>query len=457
MQTEKILPLKALVIRTRYFFAFTNKRLIIAGSLSFIVILAGAWVGASALVGRPLAPPVISKLLPTYLGGTGKTTNDSSKASQTDSTKISSGSNKTDSTKPGTTTPSGTTNNPTGSSSGSAETPNSSTPPPSSGNPSSNGLKPYPRGLITTDPTTINLYPYATYVTIKSVGWQDVESSPGNYNWSMIDSVMSATLAKNPNAKFRIRLYAGRQAPTWLNNVSGTCVQVDPDSANGASGCVPRFWTDAYIDRYETLMNAFAAKYEPNAAVVDFVNSACSTIFAESFILGADAASVDRLWQAGLTEAGHRNCLNRTTAKMMQVFPTSRVTVAGHDKWQIVEQGPNGAGDGKRADSWDKERDLLNSWRTSYGSKLVVEEHGLGPTDYCAPGQNILTASSFYCWFASLPGPKGLQFTLNGGSMEQAATNGVNMGACFLEYAAFQAISMPRRQEIHNQLVANCN
>jgi hypothetical protein len=318
-------------------------------------------------------------------------------------------------------------------------------------------LKPFPKGLVTTDPTSINLYPYASYVTIKSVNWAQVEPSPGNYDWSSIDNTINATKAKNPNAKFRIRLYSGRQAPDWIKNIGGPCVQIEPDSVNGGSGCVPRFWTDAYIDRYETLMDAFAAKYERNAAVVDLVNSACSTIFAESFILGADTASVDRLWQAGLTEAGHRNCLNRTTAKMMQAFPTSRVTIAGHGKWQIIVQGPNGAGDGARADSWEKERELLNGWRTTYGEKLVVEEHGLGPTDYCAPGQNVLTASSFYCWFASLPSPKGLQFTLNGGSMETAATNGVNMGACFLEYAAFQAITEPRRQEIHNQLLGNCD
>lgn len=446
--------LKALILRMKYFVAFANKRLLIIGGASFLIAGSAAGASLSSIGERSVGPSIIGKVIPAIYDVVTRANKggNSGETSRTDPTRPTSSSNKSDSAKS-----TGTTSNTTTGNTGSVPTPSPSTPPGGSGNFNGTTLKPYPRGLITTDPTTINLYPYASYVTIKSVGWQDVEPSPGTYNWSSIDSAMSATITKNPNAKFRIRLYAGRQSPAWLNTVSGNCVQVDPDSVNGASGCVPRFWTDAYIDRYETLMNAFAAKYEPNAVVVDFVNSACSTIFAESFILGADAASVDRLWQAGLTEAGHRNCLNRTTAKMMQVFPTSRITVAGHDKWQIIEQGVNGAGDGKRADSWEKERDLINGWRTTYGEKLVVEEHGLGPTDYCAPGQNILTASSFYCWFASLPGPKGLQFTLNGGSMEQAATNGVNMGACFLEYAAFQAISEPRRQEIHNQLLANCN
>lgn len=446
--------LKSLIIRTKYFFAFADKQFLLVSVIIFIGVSAGTWVSVSSIVGRPVGPALISKLVSeVYSGKEQSPTNEEArKTGQSNSSSAASSSKKSNGTAA---TPSANV-----STVNSGDTPSSTPDSPSPGNPNPSPgvtLKPYPRGLITTDPTTINLYPYASYVTIKSVGWQNVEPTPGSYDWSSIDSTISATFAKNPSAKFRIRLYAGRQSPAWLNSVSGNCVQVDPDSVNGASGCVPRFWTAAYINRYEMLMDAFAAKYEPNAAVVDFVNSACSTIFAESFILGADSASVDRLWQAGLTETGHRDCLNRTTAKMMQVFPTSRVTIAGHDKWQIIVQGTGGAGDGKRADSWDKERDLLNGWRTTYGERLVVEEHGLGPTDYCAPGQNIITASSFYCWFASLPGPKGLQFTLNGGSMEQAATNGVNMDACFLEYAAFQAIAQPRRQEIHDQLIDNCN
>jgi hypothetical protein len=320
-------------------------------------------------------------------------------------------------------------------------------------------LKPFATGLVTTDPSSINLYPYANTVTIKSVGWQDVESSPGVYNWAPIDNVINATLAKNPNAKFRIRLYAGRQSPAWLNNVSGQCVWLDPGSVNGGSGCVPRYWTDAFLDRYDSLMDAFAAKYESNPRVIDVINSACTTIFAEPFILGGDDASLDRLWQAGLTEAGHRDCLNRSMAKMIDVFPTTRVTVTGHNKWQIIEQGPNGAADARAAYSWEKERTLLNDWHNLYGSHMVVEEHSLNdqPDKYCAAGQALGSASSFYCWYASMPQPKGLQFTASFTTMEGAARQGESMGSCFLEFAAFLAIPMPARQDIHNMLVANCD
>jgi hypothetical protein len=319
-------------------------------------------------------------------------------------------------------------------------------------------MKPFATGLVTTDPPSINLYPYANAVTIKSVGWETVEPSPGVYDWSAIDNVIAATVAEAPDVKFRIRLYAGRQSPAWLNQVSGQCVEIVSGSPNGGNGCVPRFWTDAFQDRYDLLMDAFAAKYENDPRIVDVVNSACTTIFAEPFILGGDGPSLDLLWQAGLTEAGHRDCLNRSMSKMMDVFPTTRVTMAGHSNWQIIVQGPNGPGDATAANSWPKERDILNQWRAAYGDHMVVEEHSLNdtPAKYCAPGEPLATASVFYCWYASSPAPKGLQFTATFTSMEAAARQGESMGSCFLEFAAFQAIPMPARQDIHNLLVENC-
>jgi hypothetical protein len=124
----------------------------------------------------------------------------------------------------------------------------------------------------------------------------------------------------------------------------------------------------------------------------------------------------------------------------------TRIVLDGHTKWQMVTP------DGCRADSWDKERDLLNDPRGRYGGKLVLEDHGLGPADGCAPGQSLSGAGSWCCWLASLPAPKGFQFTLRGGSMSAAASNGLQMNACFLEFAGFIRIAA---QQIDAQPSAN--
>ena len=88
---------------------------------------------------------------------------------------------------------------------------------------------------------------------------------------------------------------------------------------------------------------------------------------------------------------------------------------------------------------------MLNELSSAYGSRLVLDDHGLGPDDaVCpAPGQSRETATSWYCYMSGLhtgTSTYGWQFTLNGGSMAVAADAGVSMGACFLEFAAFQAL-----------------
>ena len=252
-------------------------------------------------------------------------------------------------------------------------------------------------------------------------------------------------MTQHPDVRFRLRFMAGIHAPQWVKDHSGGCVLIEPDSGNGGSGCAPRFWTDAFHADYVALMQAVAARYEADPQLVEVANSECTTIFAEPFILGANSTSIDRLWQAGYTKQGHDTCLRRSTSAMMSLFPTTRVSLAGHTKWQFIVQGAGGPGDGAFAASWEDERRILNDLSSAYGSRLILDDHGLGPDDaVCpAPGQARETATSWYCYMSGLhtgTSTYGWQFTLNGGSMAVAADAGVSMGACFLEFAAFQAL-----------------
>ncbi|WP_281271701.1 hypothetical protein [Nocardioides immobilis] len=40
--------------------------------------------------------------------------------------------------------------------------------------------------------------------------------------------------------------------------------------------------------------------------------------------------------------------------------------------------------------------------------------------------------------------------------MSDAAWAGIDMGACYLEYAAFQQLSEDERRQVHDALVGNC-
>lgn len=309
-------------------------------------------------------------------------------------------------------------------------------------------LKPGLRGLITTDPNYLDSIPYAEFGSVK-IRWSAVETSPGVYDFSALDSMLAA----HPDVKFRVRFMAGIHAPEWVKTRSGGAIQHDPNGPNGGSGLVPRYWTDAYFADYMAFMRAIADRYEDNPQVVEIPNSLTTTVYAEPFILGADAATIDRYWQAGYTKDKHELGLRKSIAGMMSLFPTTRISLAGHSKWEHIVQG-------KAASSWPAERDLLNELSATYGSRLVLEDHGLGPDDAAPSGQPRETATSWYAYMAGLRSTEqtyGWQFTLNGGPMPTAADMGVAMGACFLEYAAFQALDATKRRQVHDALLANAD
>lgn len=307
------------------------------------------------------------------------------------------------------------------------------------------GLKPALAGLVVVEPRALATVPYAEFGTITTT-WSEVEPSEGYFDFSAIDEVLSS----HPDVRFRLRIRTGREAPYWLKQATGGCITVHPSTENGATGCTARYWQPPFVDHYADLMREVARRYEEDAQVVDVANSACSTAYAEPFILGVDARSLSLLADAGLTRTNHRDCIVESTAAMMSAFTRTRVSLAGHGAWEYTD-----------GQSWEDERDLLNELRASHPHQLVLEDHGLGPDDEVCPvpGQPAETAATWHCYLAGLPAdetPHGWQLTLNDGSMSTAAWAGVDMGACYLEYAAFQQLSEDERRQVHEALVGNC-
>jgi len=306
-------------------------------------------------------------------------------------------------------------------------------------------LKPALAGLVVTEPPALVTVPYAEFGTITTT-WDEVEPDQDSFDFSAIDDV----LGEHPDTRFRIRIRTGRDAPYWLKQATGGCLTVHPSTENGATGCTARYWHQDFLGYYSELMQEVARRYEADWQIVDVANSACSTAYAEPFILGVDERSLALLEDAGLTMTNHRDCIIGSTAAMMESFEQTRVSLAGHSSWELT--------DGR---SWEAERDLLNQLQTSYPGRLVLEDHGLGPDDEVCPvpGEPMDSAGKWHCYLAGLPSaetPHGWQLTLNDGSMSTAAWAGVEMGACYLEYAAFQQLSEDERQEVHEALVDNC-
>jgi hypothetical protein len=288
--------------------------------------------------------------------------------------------------------------------------------------------------------------------------WADFEPRPGDYSGPGWDRV-AAALRGQPTYKFRLRIMAGRLAPDWAKRLSGSCVPIEAPAAQ-IPACVPRFWTDAFLDVYERLMVEVARRYDREPRILDVVNSACTTTWAEPFIrTGRNRTANVALWNAGLNQASDRRCFERSMEIMDGAFRSTRISLATHLAWQLVV-GPDGAPSGMRP-SWPEERTLLNELRSQYGAKLVVQNNGLGGNEGCRGGEPLESASSMWCWLASLPPPKGFQteggrkLRARGFIVEDAARRAIAMRGCFVEHNEFgddPAVAA----ELDRQLKANC-
>lgn len=307
-------------------------------------------------------------------------------------------------------------------------------------------LKPGLKGLVTTDPDNYTGVPYAEFVSTKPL-WKNCNPSQGQYDFAAVD----AMLRRHPDKKFRLRFMAGKHAPDWVKAHSGGAVQHVPDTRTGDEGMVPRFWTQQYFDDYMAFMTEVAWRYENNPQVVEIPNSLTTTIYAEPFILNADAATITRYWNAGYRWDMVRTNLMNSMHDMMDLFPTTRISLAGHGKWERII-------DGKINRDWPAERAVYIELIDAYGPHLVLDDHGLWTDDAIGVGQPWADATTWYNFMTGCDPTDltyGWQFTPKDDNMFGAAQMGVAMGARFLEFAGFNRMTEAQRRQIHDALLAN--
>lgn len=287
--------------------------------------------------------------------------------------------------------------------------------------------------------------------------WADFEPRPGVFKGPGWDRV-TAALRNQPDYKFRLRILAGLDAPDWVKRLDGGCIHIE-EPANQIPACVPRFWTNAYMQAYKGLMAEVARRYDREPRILDVVNSACTTTWAEPFIrTGWNRSANLALWHAGLNHETDRRCFERSMQVMDRRFQTTRISLATHLVWQIVV-GPNSPSG--MSPSWQKERALLNQLRSRYGPKLVVQNNGLGGNEGCRPGEPLQSASSMWCWLASAPPPKGFQsegpinLKASGSTIVDTVRRAIDMGGCFVEHNTF-GDNPAEAAKLDRQLKANC-
>jgi len=208
-------------------------------------------------------------------------------------------------------------------------------------------FKPACRGLMDRDWRGATLPAWMDSAVV-TVPWSDLHRADGDFTgpgWEVIDRACAV-----PGMRLRLRILCGVRAPDFVKRLGGPGIP-DPEHGigtvagggiaiwnawDGAGGTVPRFWTDAVLDRYEALMTAVAQRYEDAPSLCEVVDAACMTMYAEPFYRAhADGPSNQRLAAAGLTWERDRAAHERAMHIHERVFRRIRTALA-INPWDVI-------------------------------------------------------------------------------------------------------------------------
>lgn len=101
------------------------------------------------------------------------------------------------------------------------------------------------------------------------VGWAKIQpDNAATFKWESIDSAISIAAANGK--KLCISIAGGTSTPGWVYTTAPVVykyIYQEIDPATGVSiGSAPLVWDTAYLDKWQTFLAAFAARYENNPA-----------------------------------------------------------------------------------------------------------------------------------------------------------------------------------------------
>ncbi len=281
--------------------------------------------------------------------------------------------------------------------------------------------------------------------TVAMIDWADIQpTSSSDQVWTTLDNMLAAYAKDGINA-VRLRIMSGGHAPTWVKQLGapnakhpyfqGTvptsvidCTSgpnaagVAAQNIQGATACVPFFWTQDYLDAYAGLMrlvrahlDALDAQEATYSKVSTVVDSACMVVYAEVFYRGQGLGYTNQtLFEAGLTHSADIQCQQSAIEAHKSAFGATRRTSVAINDWDIPQGTANG-GD-YRTSVWNDSA----TWGTyqfaewakaelTFGGKtlLEVQNNGLHTNSACASSDDPTT--SYWCYIAGFAGSRGFQ------------------------------------------------
>lgn len=218
--------------------------------------------------------------------------------------------------------------------------------------------------------------------------WNDIEPTPGNYNWAYIDGEIAK--AKTYNKKVCLQPLS---APDWMESAGvKQYYYIDKNTYHSTYGQVISddiTWDTIYVNRYKVLLQNLAAKYANNTTVsyINTIGGAFSRGLPDSVITDTTHLVTQPFWTTFNYNADLLGSLmNKMTDFYMNLFPNTHL-------WCSVDYVAF------QTKATGQARNYLATIYTNYGIANYSDRFGLWREDIagCNPNfSNIAVGSHWY-------------------------------------------------------------
>ncbi len=302
------------------------------------------------------------------------------------------------------------------------------------------------------------------------ITWNTLQ--PNGFGTALVTSAIDTIIAAHPGA-FRLRLMAGAgDCPSWLLASAGSMSFTNPQ--NGASGTVPCWWTNAYVDAFADLQARLAAAYDTVAAFKFIFCTGGMTIYAEpcrkGFTYGGNVAQ-NIAWAAANraaalangyvfgpdTVVGSDQWANLQFLNAMKVWQQTRIGYAFSGYEELKANGSAAANLGYTGQ-------LMQAFRNAFGSRMVLQNNSIrdsyianpaGPRPY-RPNLQLLKD------IAAMGPPISFQTAATVGvttgftDLNKTTQFAVDMGAHAVEWPGnFSSLTTQQKSDLKAELQAN--
>ena len=284
-----------------------------------------------------------------------------------------------------------------------------------------------------------NVHPGIYSAVVIRLQWKQLEPQRGQFTFSVLDNALTNIRSYNilhPATPLRgkLRIFSGVNAPGWAKALSGGPVSLTDNNGNTIS--VPRFWAPDCRAAWQELQIALAAKYDTLSLLQEVAVSTAATLTAEPFIQPFNNVTLPLLHAAGFTD----NLFKATLLGALDDYATWKQTALDYtfNPFRATD-GANPVVDTAVAPM------IMNAFRTRYGSRAVIANHGLQSPISVEQGY-------LYAYFTTLGKPIEFQTVAPNVDWNSSIANGLAYHATEIEIWDTQAaggyanVSLPQLQ-----------